>query len=513
MLHAVTNTYRSSMLTLLAGLATWLAADTALAAPCSVTEEDDDINLPGSLRYCIDQVNQGLTDLVIIQAAHWYAPQTPLVVEKSARISGYGRIVMPGDDFVGDSLFVIGTQCPGPACNGLVSVEIEGLEIAAVGVTNVRGVELRANHELVLEDVQLYEFTKPGLSGGCVRAGQQSWLTIEGSTFEGCSAGDGGAVHSEATLTLVSGSTFANNVASSNGGAIAIGTGNFFARALQVEVSTFTGNFADRGGAIKATGNQIEVEAIEAGFFDNKATTKGGAVHGKGTFDVCQFERNYAGTFGGALHFIEDATVRDSTLWSNNSVTGGGIAFQPAGGYGLRLEHSTVALNTIAGDQAYGAGVAVLGGDAVVLNSTFSENYAREDQSAAYGGGLAVLDGKVQVEHATFAHNEASLGGGIYLHANGDLSLRSSIVAYSIGKDCEVLGGWGTTTSLDTDGSCGVDYSKVDPQLYDFGDNGGLTWTWLPGAQVLGAAQCLATEDQRHEPRPGKSCDIGAVEL
>jgi hypothetical protein len=514
MLHAVTSNYRSSMLTMLAGLATWLAADTALAAPCTVTEGDDDINLPGSLRYCIDQVNDGLTDLVIIQAAHWYAPETPLVVEKSARISGYGRIVMPGDEFVGDSLFVIGTQCPGPACEGLASVEIEGLEIAAVGVQNVRGVELRANHELLLEDVQLFDFSKPNLGGGCVSAGQQSSLTISGSAFEGCSAGDGGAVFSEATLAVISGSTFTSNVATSNGGAVSIGVGNYFSRTLQVEASTFTGNVGHWGGAIKASASYIEVDVIDSEFFANKATMYGGAAYGKGSFEGCRFEGNYAAYSGGALHLIEDATVRDTTLWGNTSMMGGGIAFDPAGGYLLQLEHSTVALNTIAGDLAYGAGVVVLGGDAAIRNSTFSENLADDGKGPTYGGGLAVLDGKVVVEHATFAGNVATLGGGIYLDAGGDLTLRSSIMAYSIGQDCEILGGLATTSSLDSDGTCSADYPNVDPQLDGFGDNGGPTWTWLPGgAEVLDATECLATEDQRHEPRDGKLCDIGAVEV
>lgn len=515
MLHAV-GIYRSSILTTLASLASWLAAEgsAAAASPCLVTQAADDINLPGSLRYCIDQVNQGLTDLVIIQAAHWYAPQTPLVVEKSARISGYGRIVMPGDEFVGDSLFVIGTQCPGPACNGLVSVEIEGLEIAAVGVENVRGVELRAHHELLLEDVQLFDFSKPNLGGGCVRAGQQSSLAISGSAFEGCSAGDGAAVFSEASLTTISGSTFTNNVASFNGGAVAIGTGNFFSRSLQVEASTFTGNVAHWGGAIKASAPYITVDVLDTELFDNKATMYGGAVYGKGTFEGCRFQGNYSTSSGGALHLIEDSTVLDSTLWGNTSMMGGGIAFDPAGGHLLRLEHSTVALNTIAGDLAYGAGVLVLGGDATIRNSTFSENLGDDGGSPAYGGGLAVLDGKVVVEHATFAGNLATLGGGIYLDAGGDLTLRSSIVAYSIGSDCEILGGLGTTSALDSDGTCSVDHSNVDPQLHDFGDNGGPTWTWLPGSsEVLDGTQCLATEDQRHEPRDGKLCDIGAVEI
>lgn len=155
-LPCILRSARSLALAAATGLATWLAADTAAAAaPCLVTEQPDDILLVGSLRYCVDQLNQGLTDHVVIWTAHWYEPNSPLVIERSGRISGYGRFVMPGDDWEGESLFVVGTPCPGPSCMGQAVVEIEGVELAPVGVSGVRGIDLLAHHELLLEDVQL----------------------------------------------------------------------------------------------------------------------------------------------------------------------------------------------------------------------------------------------------------------------------------------------------------------------------------------------------------------------
>jgi predicted outer membrane repeat protein len=507
--------HRSLLLTTVAGLATWLGAEgVAAATPCAVTEAADDGNLSGTLRWCVNRVNQGLADHVQIQAAHWYAPATPLVLERSARISGYGRIVMPGDEFVGDSLFVVGTQCPGPGCQGLAQVEIEGLEIAAVGVEGVRGIDVRAGHELVLEDVSLYEFQKPASSGGCVRTGQQSVLTIIRSTFEGCTAADGGAVFSEATSTMVSESVFRNNVAGWNGGAIKIGTGNFFTRTLFVETSSFKANSANWGGALATGGFQIEAELVGTELLDNVATTRGGALHGKGSLEGCLVQGNHAGTSGGGLFLQEDGTVTDSTLWGNESVVGGGLTFQPAGDYRLYVDHSTVAFNAISDDAARGAGLAVLGGDAFVRNSTVTDNLAKDHVDTTYGGGLAVLNAKASIEHATFANNYATVGGGIYSDAQSVVILGSSIVAYSSGHDCEILGDLDTTTSLDTDSTCRVELSGVDPQLDSFGDHQGPTWTWLPNAaEVQGVAACLAAEDQRHEPRPEKECDIGSVEL
>ncbi|MCX4242012.1 choice-of-anchor Q domain-containing protein [Paraliomyxa miuraensis] len=495
---------------------TWLGAESiAAAAPCYVTDPSTSVAVPGSLPYCVDQVNLGLTDHVVIQAFHWYAPNAPLVFERSARLSGLGRIVMPGDEFVGDSLFVVGTPCPGPSCQGQVQVEIEGLEIAAVGVTGVRGIDVRPGHELWLEYAQLYEFSVlgNGSNGGCVRAGQQSVLTIVASTFEGCMADDGGAVFTEATSTEILGSSFTGNLAAYNGGAIAVGTANFFARTLGIEGSSFESNFADWGGAIKAAGTQVGMDVIDTQFLGNIATSRGGGVHGKGTFELCRFEGNEAQSFGGGLHLTESSTVASTTLWSNGAIEGGGVAFRPGSGATLVLEGSTLAHNAVKGDGARGAGLATLGGVAIVRNATLSNNVANDDVASSYGGGVSVANGKASLQHVTLADNRATAGGGIHIDATSELSLLSSIVATSTGGDCELLGGHSSVTSLDTDGTCSVTFSGVDPQLDALGDNGGPTWTRWPGApEVIDVAQCHAAVDQRNEPRPEDKCDIGALE-
>lgn len=508
------TTFRSLLLGALVGATTWAVAGTALAAaPCNVNFVDDDINLPGTLRYCVDQVNQGITNEIAIQTPNWYAPNSPLVFERSARLVGYGRIVIPGDEFVGDSLFVIGTQCPGPNCQGFADVEIEGLELGAMGAGNIRGIEVLKHHSLRLENAQMYDFSKPGSSGGCIRAGQQSSLTIDGGTIGGCSADDGGAVFSEAATTSVTGTTFTGNTAGWNGGAIAIGVGNFFDRTLSVTNATFEFNGGNWGGAIKAAGTYIEVDVTGSYFFGNTATERGGGLHGKGTFDSCLFQENSAGIRGGGLDLVEDGMILDSTFWGNQAVKGGGVHFIPAGDYWLDIEGSTLGYNWVVGDQAYGAGLAVVGGTALVLNSTISDNTAYDTIQTSYGGGLAVMGASAKLHHVTFGDNTATVGGGIYVDPMGEAMLASSIVAYSNGNDCELLGGYSTVTSLDTDGTCSVDFPGVDPGLDPLADNGGPTLTrWPHALEGYDVADCLAPEDQRDEPRGAVDCDMGALE-
>ncbi|MEM9456193.1 MAG: hypothetical protein AAGF11_18575 [Myxococcota bacterium] len=508
------KTHRSLLIGAVVGATTWAVASTALAAPpCNVTLFDDDISLPGTLRYCVDQVNQGITNEIFIQTFHWYSPNSPLVFERSARVVGYGRIVMPGDEFVGDSLFVVGTQCPGAGCQGFADVEIEGLELGAVGAGGIRGIDVLDHHSLRLENAQLYDFSKPGSSGGCIRAGQESSLTIDGGTIGGCSADDGGAVFSEATSTSITGTTFTGNTAGWNGGAIAIGTANFFNRTLWVADATFEQNGGNWGGAIKATGGYIEVDVTGSSFLSNTAVQRGGALYGKGTFDTCLFQENTSGFRGGGLDLVEDGTVLDSTFWGNQAVQGGGVHFIPAGTYSLDLEGSTLAYNMVAGDGAYGAGLALVGGTAQVLNSTFSENIANDKIQTSYGGGIAVMGAYTELQHVTLADNTATVGGGIYVDTVGELMLASSIVAYSNGNDCELLGGYGTVTSLDTDGTCGVDFPGTDPGLDPLADNGGPTQTrWPHALEGYDVAVCFAPEDQRDLPRGQMDCDMGSVE-
>ncbi len=150
------------MLGLVVGLAVWGLADTAAAAStCYVDLVSNDIGTPGTLPYCVDQVNQGTADVVNIRTFQWYAPDDPLVFEQSATVIGPGRIVMPGDQFVGDSLFVIGTACPGAGCAGQAVVDIVGLEIAAAGFGGVRGIDVLPHHELTIAGVQVADFDAP----------------------------------------------------------------------------------------------------------------------------------------------------------------------------------------------------------------------------------------------------------------------------------------------------------------------------------------------------------------
>lgn len=503
-----------TMLSVAAGTTVWAAASTASAAViCDVNTPIDDVNTPGSLRYCVDQVNQGAADSLDVNP-DWYELQAPLVFEQSATVWGHGAIVLPGDEFEGESLIEVGTKCPGAGCLPPATLDLQMLEVGAVGFGGVRGINVHKQSELIMWDGLVAGF-EVATEGGCIRALAQSTVTIHGTRFEECKAADGGALWSEGVSTRLYDATFENNEATYNGGAVMIGSANFFVRALEVAGSEFVGNHANWGGAILASSFQISTTVDESAFYGNTADQFGGAFRGFGTFELCTFAENVAGKLGGALSLVYDSEVLDSTIDSNQAEEGGGVAFDGAA-RPLTVDGSTFVRNFAeAPDAGGGGGLLVLDGDASVLNSTFSENVAVSMAGNANGGAIAVrAKGSLDARHVTVAENKSDKAGGIAAGPNTDVWLYSSVVAHSKGDDCDIAGAFSTETSIDTDKTCKVKWTDAKLEVKPLDDNGGPTHTRVILFEEQDFAQCFDSEDQRDEPRNvDAGCEPGAVEL
>jgi hypothetical protein len=165
----------------------------------------------------------------------------------------------------------------------------------------------------------------------------------------------------------------------------------------------------------------------------------------------------------------------------------------------VEVESSTVGGNS-------GPGILVENGaTATIRNSTISDGVG--------GGGLVVL-GTASLVNSTVALNS---GGGI--DNKGTLNLTNTIVAGNLGSsDCTKHANT-TDHSLDSDGSCGVEQSKVNPRLGPLAFNGGPTQTHAleagsPAIDAGDKAACPAV-DQRGFTRPdvaATACDVGAYE-
>ncbi|NLF73029.1 MAG: choice-of-anchor C family protein [Candidatus Anammoximicrobium sp.] len=348
-----------------------------------------------------------------------------------------------------------------------------------------------------------FERNTAGHAGGAIYSG--GLLQIAHSVFDANAADWGGALNTWGANTLES-CTFTANSAI-YGGAI-----NHTTEPLMIGQTTFENNFATaQGGAVRNDSSGI---MLNSDFRANRSAGSGGALFTFGDdyhFAVqgCQIEQNEAGTDGsgdgGGIWTSQRRLEVVATTVQDNTTDdiGGGIVVSEGL---LVLTDSLVATNTAKNGRAGGIWVGA-SAELALANTTVSGN------ASGSGGGGIYFDGNTNVAslvNATISNNRSDfkgttgqLGGGIY-NATGNVLLQNTIVA---GNFC----GTGSTAS-DIAGSVdpasthnlvadvgtagglvhGVNQNLigVDPQLGPLADNGGrsLTHALLTGSPAIDAA-------------------------
>ncbi len=252
-------------------------------------------------------------------------------------------------------------------------------------------------------------------------------LTIESSVFKGNKASDrsngaGGAITTDETEITINNTYFTENAAGQSGGAIYIGEN---CTDVTITQSTFTMNGFD-GSGVNAT--------------------YGGAIRSESTFTVTRsyFENNSAQDSGGAIYFnrqnaefnLEYSMFRRNTSSGNTSSsnTGGGAIYLEIDRG--NIESSTFDANTARGTSGIAGGAIYMSNrrESSIQNCTFTDNQA--SGAGANGGGLGLIGaGRVNVVSCTITANSvptgnsaANMGGGIYVSAQGNLSIGGTIV-------------------------------------------------------------------------------------
>ena len=319
----------------------------------------------------------------------------------------------------------------------------------------------------------------------------------------------------------VIGCTFQNNTAGRGGGAIGVWTGS----SLTIVSSRFSGNSSWYGGAVYSLYSPLQI--INCEFTNNStlllssgstdggaiatdgATTDGTTVANNGTIQICgtQIRNNNANGSGGAAYlwmYPPDQTIIDRTTVEGNTSTGFAGAMRISNG-ALAIKASSFLSNT---SVSNGGGFYLdCSPTCTITNSTI---YGNKD-TQGWGGAIFSNSGQVSMDNVTVASNSyqstgnANWGGATWTFNNS--------IFYNNG--CATKGTGANVLESGSSSTCITGAISGDPKLGAPADNGGPTYTMLPGtgsAALSAGANCEST-DQRGQPRNTAVCDVGSVEV
>jgi len=367
-----------------------------------------------------------------------------------------------------------------------------------------------------------------GGSGAGVVVGQRGTFSSNGMIFDNCKsnsreerAGGAIAIGGSANVTLKN-CTFKNNSSgpnfNSNGGAI---TG-LYAK-LYVENCTFENNTAPN-----ATGAAL--------FIDGCGGSSTNPTAGMAEFVNCTFTNNISQSHGGAMYlqgYHQDKYfIKNCQFTNNKSSTGQGGAIWNSGPSGIEFNVSGSTFENNKAKEHAGA-IRCTNGSTKFTNSTF---YGNEVTNGGASGGAYFSIGDVgqtrftTIENCTFANNVTGGYGGAWVIADGNGSVKNTIIAnntsnYNNGNNCfNTLANGGNNIEYPENTIGNKCFTRavvpnsnampvINPLILPLAFNGGNTKTMALQATspAINAGNGCSPTDQRGAPRVG-NCDIGAYE-
>ncbi|KZX09890.1 DUF11 domain-containing protein [Methanobrevibacter filiformis] len=280
--------------------------------------------------------------------------------------------------------------------NGRIFLINDGLNVTLINLTFANG-----------------NITGTTNNGGAIYS-NGSKIIITGSKFINNTAQNGGAIYSNNGTNFIinENTSFINNTArTNNGGAIYNNRSNF-----SVSNSSFIGNNAARyGGAIS---NYDNFSVSNSSFIGNTASTNSGAISNNGNFSVSNssFIGNTASSSGGAISSNGNFSVSNSSFIGNTASSSGG-AISSNGNF-------SVSNSSFIGNNASNYGGAICNyGNFSVSNSSFIDN------NASYGGAIYTLNNQTFINNNSFDGNNGVLGIGFN---DSNINLNSYLISNNI---------------------------------------------------------------------------------
>ncbi|MBK8817003.1 MAG: hypothetical protein IPN42_16520 [Methylococcaceae bacterium] len=343
---------------------------------------------------------------------------------------------------------IVGNGSPASCTDAALITALSGGGTVTFNCGSAAKTILFGNEKIITADTTIDGGNLISLSGGnstrlfSVKPGVH--FTLNNLTvMNGLTTGQGGAVHGgmyQNTVLNINHCNFLNNVSTITGEA---GGGAIFssAGAVNVDKSTFTGNKAGVGGAIRVVQSNLTVTGST--FTNNKAIDPtlgdGGAIHidggktdnGKIIIRSSTFTGNTASNYGGAVFnniLNNNTTAITDSVFTGNSDGIGGVNGQ--------------------GGAIWSTGDPKIGGQWVINKNnttlTIVNTVVKGNSATKIGGGLFVArhpKGAV-ISRSTFSDNTAlmSVGGGIAQAENGKLSVMNSTISNNTVKGATALG-------------------------------------------------------------------------
>lgn len=245
-------------------------------------------------------------------------------------VAGRGQLTLDGVSFSGNkaaqggAIYNAGTlTVEGGSFTGNSAAPADG---STVTVSNVGGAIYNADDATLSIDGTRFEGNTAAIAGAVNNQYASSHITgITNAVFVNntASLSAGGALRNQGTIDSIAGTTFEGNTAG-NGGALWNGAGGTIA---SITDTTFTGNKSTNaavgGGAITNAGEISKINATT--FTDNSAAGNGGAINnvkgGKASITLSDttFTGNTAAGNGGAIYNAADSSI---TFKGTNTFTG-----------------------------------------------------------------------------------------------------------------------------------------------------------------------------------------------
>ena len=246
-------------------------------------------------------------------------------------------------------------------------------------------------------------------AAGAIISGLNATLDIQGTTFIGNRALQGGAIYVEQHTQLgITNSIFQKNSAQSTSAAI----GAMMNATVEIQGTIFVGNKASHGGAINVE-RQSHLRIINCTFENNSAQRFAGAVRSASNVTLEIQETTFVGNkalkyHGGAIYIQQQVHLRitNSTSFVDN------LAQNLSGAIGA-MQNVTLEIQeaSFVGNKTLSNGGAINAQDQVhvsITNCTFEDNSALNMAGAVTAGFNATL----YVQETTFVSNKALVSDG-----------------------------------------------------------------------------------------------------